>query len=172
MSVLSHCMLFGAAFCVLSDLSSEKIPNILCASLLGTSAVMRALAPPAALLLENAPLPSVGGSFLSGSLSWLCGAAVPLLLFPAFRFRLIGAGDIKLLMALGSFLTPSRSLNLLFLSFLAGAVLSVFRLFLLHFRAGRTPPSAPGPALRSVHFSVPVFAAAVLMTGGDLLCAS
>ena len=75
-------------------------------------------------------------------------------------------------MALGSFLTPSRSLNLLFLSFLAGAVLSVFRLFLLHFRAGRTPPSAPGLALRSVHFSVPVFAAAVLMTGGDLLCAS
>ena len=154
MFLLSQCMLFGAAVSVLTDLSSDRIPNVICASLLCTSFALR-------------------GAHPSETLSWLGGACTALLLYPFFKCRLIGAGDIKLLMALGSFLTPSGALRLLFLSFLSGAVISVLRLLLLHFRSLRSIPAAASRSFsRRIHFSVPVFAAVLLMTGGDLLCVS
>jgi len=183
MTVLSHCMLFGAAVSALSDLSTDRIPNIVCVSLLGTSWVLRAFYPfaaalPGGILTGTAgSVPAVssvlsvfapsGQAFVAGTLSWAGGAAVPLLLYPLFQFRLLGAGDIKLLMSLGSFLRPSASWKLLCLSFLAGALFSLLRLLLRCLLCGKRFRFSD-----KIHFSVPVFAAVLLLTGGELFCVS
>ena len=185
MTVLSLCMLFGAALSALADLSTDRIPNMLCASLLCSSFALRVLFPAFSVVLaaDGGSVSSAGhfpqalahfpGYYLlplqaggSGLLSALGGAAVPLLLYPFFRLHLIGAGDIKLLAALGSFLSPSRSLRFLFLSFLIGSVFSLCTL-LRHF----LPFGKRGEISHKIHFSVPIFTAVLILTGGDLLCA-
>ena len=56
----------------------------------------------------------------------LAAMVIPLLLLGwLFIFRMIGAGDIKLLCALGAFLNPAHSLALVFGSLLIGGVLSL-----------------------------------------------
>ena len=61
-----------------------------------------------------------------GSLgNWICGLLIPVLLLGVlFLFRMLGAGDIKLLSVLGSLMGPVKILNCMFYSFLIGAVLS------------------------------------------------
>ena len=183
MTVLSHCMLFGAAVSALSDLSTDRIPNIVCISLLSTSWILRAFYPFAAALpgeILSGTAGSVpadlsalsfftpsGRAFAAGVLSWAGGAAVPLLLYPLFQFRLLGAGDIKLLMALGSFLSPSASLKLLCLSFLSGALFLLLLLLRQCLLRGRRIHFSD-----KIHFSVPVLAAVLLLTGGELFCVS
>ena len=51
-----------------------------------------------------------------------------LLLYPLFRIGGIGAGDIKLLSAVGCFLTVKETVACLVLSFFAGAVLSLLKM--------------------------------------------
>ena len=66
---------------------------------------------------------------LAGSRAFLAGMTamfIPFLLLGwLFIFRMIGAGDIKLLCALGSFLDPLRSFYLVFGSLFFGAILSL-----------------------------------------------
>lgn len=159
--------LFFSSGALLSDLLSEKIPNVLTASAAASSLLLH-------LFTEG----------MSGVISFLGGAAVPfLLLYPAFRLRLIGAGDIKLLMAIGSLSGPYFALRLLFRSLLAGAALAAVLLLIRAVKSRRSghtasdrpdpPESAPSENAAArrrlsniraagklqVHFAVPVFAA-------------
>ncbi|MDO4490647.1 MAG: prepilin peptidase [Lachnospiraceae bacterium] len=127
---------------------------------------------------------ALGQSLPGGLLQYLGGALLPLvLLFILFYFRMMGAGDIKLLSVLGGFLGIQASLSLLIGSFLAGAVISVvllsvtgswfrrFRFFyryVCNYRATglRIPYRPEGGSIAEVHFAVPVFVAVVLLKGG------
>ena len=63
----------------------------------------------------------------SGIIDALAGAALAALLLGwLFRFRMLGAGDIKMLMVLGVFLGPGKILGCLLASFLVGAVESIY----------------------------------------------
>lgn len=91
-----------------SDLLYEKVENgwiLFCAGLL---AAMR--------LIGNGP----------GALAGMAGGAVlpVLLLWPLFRIRAIGAGDCKMLAALGLLLGPAAVLQCMVRMFLLGGVLA------------------------------------------------
>lgn len=99
-------ILFLAEGAALLDLKEDRIPNgwLLTGTLLGLVEWMLS-------------------SGLKGFCAGLLSALLPfLLLFPFFLFRMIGAGDIKLLMLTGLFMKPDEILNCLFLSFLFAAV--------------------------------------------------
>ena len=94
---------------VLSDVWKGKIPNAITAT-----GIVCALA---YQLAENG---------CAGVLLWMGGAALPALLFCGFYyFRMIGAGDVKLLCVLGGFLGPSDCLECIAVSVLSGGILSL-----------------------------------------------
>lgn len=65
-----------------------------------------------------------GGS--AGMLICMGGAVLPLLLFGGFYyFRMIGAGDIKLMCAIGSFLGPSACFSCIAVAIFIGGVISL-----------------------------------------------
>ena len=152
---------------LLSDLKRGRIPNALTGSFLVLSVILRL----------------VSGS-LPGLLELLAGLFVPLLLlFPAFRFGMLGAGDVKLLSVLGSFLSGTGALLLVFFSLLAGSVQAAARLTRQHLWKARfsyffryvreTAVSGrirryrrDGAHAENIHFALPVFLAVLLMTGG------
>lgn len=72
---------------------------------------------------------------LSGFLDALMGGAFPLVLFPFFVLRMLGAGDIKLLMALGAWLKYQECVTLMIFSILCGGVLAL--VFMLVRKNGR-----------------------------------
>ena len=114
--------------------------------------------------------------------SWICGLLVPILILGTI-FRMLGAGDIKLLSVIGSMIGPTKILNCIFYSFLIGAVISAALmissgivcqriLYLLHyisvyFKTGkREPYYKSGMPLENFHFTVPIFLSALLYAGG------
>ena len=154
-------LLFFALLAAVYDLAAYRIPNVLVLTAAVTSFSLRFFAPFFACIAGHAPPQAL----LSGFQSWIGGLIIPLLLYPVFRLRLIGAGDIKLLCALGSFLGPADSLMLIFGSFLAGGILSLLLLFAVFLKNRRVLLSYP------VHFALPVFLAALALTvGGPFLC--
>ncbi|MCQ2509459.1 MAG: prepilin peptidase [Lachnospiraceae bacterium] len=122
--------------------------------------------------------------FPAGQLQFLGGALLPiLLLFLLFYFRMMGAGDIKLLSVLGGMLGLRASLSLLICSFVIGAVISVgiltvrgswFRRFRFFYRyvynyrvTGVRIPYRPKVVSKDeLHFAIPVFIAVLLWKGG------
>ena len=116
--------------------------------------------------------------------TWICGLLVPILILGIlFIFRMLGAGDIKLLSVIGSMIGPTKILNCIFYSFLIGAVISAALmissgivcqriLYLLHyisvyFKTGkREPYYKSGMLLENFHFTVPIFLSALLYAGG------
>lgn len=155
---------------VFMDLLMEKVKNGLILAGLAAGVLL--------WLLEE------GGG---GSLWFAAGAALPvLLLFPLFYFKMIGAGDLKLLSVLGGISGIKGSLFILGSSLALGAVLSLAFLiscgnlrerisYLIFYtreviRTGeRTPYLQKGKQPENFHFTVPVFAAAILYVGGVLL---
>lgn len=104
----------GLVVCVLAaiyDFRWRKIPN----ALNGGAAALVLLFIGARTVLQ--PLPLV----LTLGLA-LLGALVPLVLFPLFMLRALGAGDIKLLMVLGLLLGPGNSFRLVIITVLLGGV--------------------------------------------------
>ena len=115
---------------------------------------------------------------------WLCGLLIPVLLLGVlFVFRMLGAGDIKLLCVMGSMLGPVKILKCIFYSFLIGAVISAALmvsngivcqriLYFVHyisdyFKTGkREPYCKSGMPLENFHFTVPIFLSALLYAGG------
>lgn len=101
----------GAA---LSDLKEEKIPN--------------------RWVLTGFLLSLTGQILFCRESRWhpeFLSALIPfLLLIPFYLFRMIGAGDIKLLMVTGIFMKPGQMLLLLLFTFLPAAVYAVLRLCL------------------------------------------
>ena len=98
-------------------------------------------------------------------------------------WKMLGAGDIKLLSVIGSMIGPTKILNCISYSFLIGAVISAALmissgivcqriLYLLHyisayFKTGkREPYYKSGMPLENFHFTVPIFLSALLYAGG------
>ena len=126
---------------------------------------------------------------LRGSMQWLSGALIPLL--PGIllhRLGMIGAGDGKLLSALGSCVGPEGSVRIMLASVFCGAMVSLpllvsvtgvreRRLYFASYvrevlETGRIPSyrKASGSRLRpeEFHFAVAVFMAVLLYMGGYL----
>ena len=119
MEYMKLAALLLAAAAAFFDLRTGKIPNRLTFSGLGAGIVLSCILFP-------------GGAF-QGLLGSLLGAGLPfLLLFLPFCLRMIGAGDVKLLMALGALALWPGILRLLFWTLIFGSVIS------LGIMAGRT----------------------------------
>lgn len=126
----------------------------------------------------------IGAEGGRGIISFFISAALPLLLlYILFRFRMMGAGDIKLLSAVGGFMGVTAVCWCIFFSFLFGAVLSAAilmtcgdvsrrlryfsRYFQHYFQTGRIVPyRKSGRRMEHIHFSVPVFLSVLLYAGG------
>lgn len=112
------------AMAVESDLRRQRIPNGLVVSMLLAGVVLHAIGP------DN------GGegilSYFPGALgvrTSLLGALVGLgLLLPLYLLRAMGAGDVKLLAALGAFAGPVEIVSLALVIFVAGGLLAIARL--------------------------------------------
>ena len=114
----------------------------------------------------------------------LSGMAVPLLLlFPFFYFRMLGAGDIKVLAVIGSFFGPKAVFTCMCFTFLFGAALSLLTFLLeggfrerMQYLSGwlrdylqtgqRKPYLRPGVRAESIHMTVPMLMAVLLCAGG------
>lgn len=150
------------------DLNSEKIPNFWILS--GWTAGF----------LFGFSQRGFGGIF-----SYLSGIFVPLLLLSfLFFFRVMGAGDIKLLSVIGGFMGPFSILWCIFYSFLSAGLLSFallcacgnlkdrFQYFFTYLQntiltKQRLPYRIPGKnRAEHLHFSVAVLLGVLLWTGG------
>lgn len=116
--------------------------------------------------------------------AFLGGAGIALLLLPLFYFRMLGAGDIKLLSVVGGFIGPEAGLRCILYAFLCGAVLSAavlalngdvrerFQYLFSYFK--QYAAGGPRRAYRKmglhrpehIHFSVAVLMGVLLWTGG------
>jgi prepilin peptidase CpaA len=165
---LYYKILFAMAYsAVVCDLKSERIPNEGICLFWGTGLIFQ-------IITEG----------FQGLGNGMAGAFLPLMtLAGLFFFRMIGAGDIKLLSALGSVMGPAVVLKCMVLSFFFGALLSAailidtktliirLRYFTEYFRNLYTrksvvPYCKKGKRLENIHFSVPVFMAVMLHMGG------
>lgn len=101
------------------DIAARRIPNalVLCGLIAG--------------LACNVFLPRGSGLFMAeggglglwgGVLGVLAGGA---LLLPLYALRAMGAGDVKLMAAVGAFFGPQQALGVVLLTFLAGGVLAL-----------------------------------------------
>ena len=115
---------------------------------------------------------------------WVSGLLLPaLILGVMFAFRMLGAGDIKLLCAIGSIVGPVKILKCISYSFLIGAVIAaalmvsngivcqrflyLFRYIRAYSKTGkREPYGKSGMPLENFHFTVPIFLSALLYAGG------
>lgn len=154
----------AAAVC---DLRTGKIPNGL---------ILAALA---AGLVQQVFCRGIAGAFL-----FLTGALLsPAVLGILYYFRMIGAGDLKLLMAAGGFLGPVRILACLFWTFAAAGVYALFAVLrrgnlrerLLYFQAyvwnyvqtREWKPYRTGDSVDSrLCFAVPVWISICFCAGG------
>ena len=121
---------------------------------------------------------------LKGIGIFLTGSAVPiLLLYVLFWFRMMGAGDIKLLSVIGGFIGPVSVSVCILVSLLFGAVLSVavlllcgnllsrLRYFADYFKTLKktkqvVPYMVRGKRMENIHFSVPILMGVLLYVGG------
>lgn len=127
----------GAA--VLSDLHSRRIPNLLVALMLAAGIALQALT-----------APSIGAALWLG----LGGAGVGLVvLLPFYALGGMGAGDVKLLAATGSFLGLKGALLAGVCTLVAGAALGL--IVMLH-RFLRASTRARGPVELAPADSAPV----------------
>lgn len=167
MRLVESIIVLFATVAVCMDLNQERIDNrwIAFGWLIGSSYQ----------LLENG---------LKGIGIFLLGAAVPILmLYLLFVFRMIGAGDIKMLSVLGGFMGPVAIVVCMGISFIFGAVLSLavmilcgnlmsrLRYFTGYFHRLTTtkeiiPYIHKGKRMENIHFSVPILMSVLLFAGG------
>lgn len=109
MELVQGCAISAASLAALIDLWSRRIPNwVTFGTLLGGVAI-------------NAWLHGFGGAMLA-----LAGAALGLaLLSPFYYIRAIGAGDVKLLAAVGSLIGPQALVSVAVYGALVGGAISV-----------------------------------------------
>lgn len=92
-----------------TDIGSRRIPNVLVAGGLVIALILQVFLP-------------VGGSWQA----WLFGALTGLLMFlPFYILRGMGAGDVKLMAAVGSFAGPSLALKIGIATFIIGGIWSL-----------------------------------------------
>lgn len=124
------------------------------------------------------------GSSSNWWVNYLGGVLLPIfLLFILFYFRMMGAGDLKMLSVLGGMTGFSTALPLILCSFVFGSIISIgiltfrkswsrrFRFFYRYCRnyimtGIRVPYRPQQGGLEEVHFAVPVFLAVLAWKGG------
>ena len=107
-----------------SDLRERRVPNMLVLLALGVGVALNTVGPAntGAGLFASAP-----GAL--GATSALWGALAGLLIFmPFYWLRAMGAGDVKLMAAVGSFAGPAEAISLACCTLVAGGVLAVLRM--------------------------------------------
>ncbi len=128
----------------------------------------------------------IGAFGLAGVASFFLGAGLAiLLLYPLFYFRMLGAGDVKLLSVLGGFIGPLSIIKCILVSFLFGAVISVAVMLICGNLVSRlkyftnyvnrlivtkkvVPYYLPGKRMENIHFTVPILMSILVFTGGLL----
>lgn len=119
-----------------------------------------------------------------GIARFLAGSLFPIgILFPLFRFRMLGPGDIKLFSALGGVMGVRAVAVCVAVSFFSGGVLAVWKLFISGDWISRLryfteyiqktirnrkiiPYYVPGDRPENLHFTVAILVGAVLYAGG------
>src|SRR5215510_9091004 len=101
-------LVIGCAACV-TDVQSRRIPNWLTFGAAGAALVFHAVAPS-------------GGGFMFAVTGWFVGA---LIMFVPFALRGLGAGDVKLVAALGAWLGPTNAMWVALYAGVAGFVMAV-----------------------------------------------
>ena len=125
----------------------------------------------------------------SGLLKSAVGAVIPLILCGwLFALAMLGAGDLKLLMAVGVYTGPYGILKILFLALISGAVLSLAKIlkhgifiermtylfnYVQQMAFGRREPymdmAYPQKSEKwTIHFAVPVFLAVVIFLAANM----
>lgn len=125
-----------------------------------------------------------GSAGFKGIGIFLAGSIIPILvLYILFRFRMLGAGDIKLFSVIGGIVGPVVILKCIVLSFLFGAVLSLafvlvcgnlverllyFANYINHVMAMKKamPYYLPGKRVENIHFTIPILMAVLIHIGG------
>lgn len=107
-----------------ADTRERRIPNLLVVLLLVAGVVLNGLGPANGRggLFNNFPGALGAGAAVLGALTGLA------LFLPLYGLRAMGAGDVKLMAALGSFTGPLEALNLALSVLAVGGVLAVLRL--------------------------------------------
>ncbi|MGN1139596.1 MAG: prepilin peptidase [Oliverpabstia sp.] len=118
----------------------------------------------------------------------LTGMLIPFaVLFPLFLCKMLGTGDIKVFVVLGSVMGVRWAIKCIGWSFLIGAVMAVpllffrcdakerflyFFTYLNHIFVTKTFPPylAPGRNPENIHFTIPIFCSVILLTmrGGSI----
>jgi prepilin peptidase CpaA len=148
-SVLSCVLLATLLAAIRHDLLEHRIPNVVCAVALSSACVIHTLAS------------GVGGLAFA-----LAGAAVGLIFFlPFYLLRGMGAGDVKLMCAVGSFLGPvatffAAAVALVFGSAI-GATLVIMTLVRRMRASGATLAAAPDQ--QAFPYAVAIAAGAILL---------
>lgn len=162
MSIAIYLLFLYAFSGMLFDLRTGRIPNLLIAAELAGGLIYQ--------------LFILGGM---GILSFLAGVLVPFVLsYVLFLFRMIGAGDIKLLMALGSVAGFPANVRIMLWSLVFGGVCALFIMwrrtgfrsrfaYLAGYAADfmrtgvRKPYLKKGRRAENFHFTIAIFAAVV-----------
>lgn len=133
------------ALAVVSDIKTYRIPNVLNAFGCLTGMMYGVLS---------------GGT--RGLFRSLIGIVVPvLMLMVLFFFRIVGAGDIKLLSAIGSFVSLDIT-KIIVISFILTAVYGIGISVLKCFRI------FPKPGFTKIHLSVPIVFGTILYVAGGV----
>jgi prepilin peptidase CpaA len=136
-TVRSAVLIVLVIWCTVSDLRTGRIPNkVLAAGIV------------AAFFLTAA---AGGAAALKGMLA---GSCFPMILFPLFCLRMIGAGDIKLLAAVSAFIPEENYLRCLAGAFLIGAAAGIIKIAVTKGKE------------HTVHFAVPVALSVMLYLTG------
>lgn len=121
--LLLTCLL-GTAVCC--DIAARRIPNWLVLSGLVAGVAGNLFAPQGAGLFTSS-----GGGL--GMAAAFLGALIGLAIFlPMYFLKALGAGDAKLVSAVGAFLGPTQVLGVALLTLIAGGVLSLFAMLYSH----------------------------------------
>ncbi len=125
-----------------------------------------------------------GSAGFKGIGIFLTGSIIPIMmLYVLFRFRMLGAGDIKLLSVIGGIVGPTVIFKCIVLSFLFGALLSLgfvlvcgnltarllyFANYINHVITVKKalPYYRPGKRMENIHFTIPILMAVLIHIGG------
>lgn len=132
---------------VVTDVMSARISNRLILSGLFFGFVLRFL-----------------GQDSTGILIFLINISIPvILLYLLFQLHALGAGDIKLFSVIGAYVSTKELLEIMVVSFFAGAVIGAGKIIYERFILGK----ASGK-LTKIHFSIPILIAYLLI--GQEVC--